>query len=186
LCRSPRGNFNGSEAGTSVTIGAGSYSVDEGAHGGYTKSLSAGCSGTIANGGTATCTITNDDIIASPSIATDMSWTLEDKAVLSGVRTGPSCNAAGATVTFTLYGPFPANSFDPTAADNCTGTPAFTSSAISVADAASAGVSHPVSEVGVYVWKVHYSGDFCNSAQDSACNSEITEVKESNSIPPSP
>ena len=40
---------------------AGAYSVDEGAHAGYTKSLSADCTGTIANGETKTCTITNDD-----------------------------------------------------------------------------------------------------------------------------
>ena len=39
----------------------GSYSVDEGAHVGYTRTLSADCSGTIALGQTRTCTITNDD-----------------------------------------------------------------------------------------------------------------------------
>jgi Prealbumin-like fold domain len=179
-------NFNGVESpGTSVTIGAGSFSVDEGAHDGYTKSLS-GCSGTIANGESKTCTITNDDEKATPGIATEMSWTLEDKAVLSGLRTGASCDAASSTVTFTLYGPFAADSFDPSDATNCSGTPAYTSTAISVAEAASAGVGHAVSDVGVYVWKVHYSGDSCNNAQDSACNSEITEVKETNSIPPSP
>jgi uncharacterized repeat protein (TIGR01451 family) len=40
----------------------GSYSVDEGAHDGYSKTLSADCTGTIALGQTKTCTITNDDI----------------------------------------------------------------------------------------------------------------------------
>jgi hypothetical protein len=55
-------SFSGAEApGTSVTVDAGSYSVDEGAVSGYTKSLSADCAGTIANGETKTCTITNDD-----------------------------------------------------------------------------------------------------------------------------
>jgi uncharacterized repeat protein (TIGR01451 family)/LPXTG-motif cell wall-anchored protein len=44
----------------------GSYSVDEGAHTGYAKTLSTGCSGTIALGETKTCTITNDDI--SPTL----------------------------------------------------------------------------------------------------------------------
>src|SRR5207249_1834352 len=39
----------------------GSYSVDEVAHVGYTRTLSADCSGTIALGQTRTCTITNDD-----------------------------------------------------------------------------------------------------------------------------
>jgi hypothetical protein len=40
----------------------GSYSVDEGAHAGYDKTLSTYCTGTIALGQTKTCTITNNDI----------------------------------------------------------------------------------------------------------------------------
>lgn len=56
-------SFAGSESpGTTITLDAGSYSVDEGASGGYAKSLSADCSGTIAVGETKTCTITNDDL----------------------------------------------------------------------------------------------------------------------------
>ncbi len=43
-----------------TTIGA--YSVDEGAHVGYDKTLSVGCSGTIALGEAKTCTVANDDI----------------------------------------------------------------------------------------------------------------------------
>src|SRR5206468_855742 len=54
--------FAGSEGGTAVTLNAGSYSVDEATQTGYAKSLSAGCSGTVAAGETRTCTITNDDI----------------------------------------------------------------------------------------------------------------------------
>ena len=45
---------------TLTTIGA--YSIDEGAHVGYTKILSSGCTGTIALGETKTCTITNTAI----------------------------------------------------------------------------------------------------------------------------
>jgi len=59
-------NFPGSEAGTNVTLDAGSYNVDEAAHAGYTKSFSADCSGSIANGETKTCTVTNDDIAPPP------------------------------------------------------------------------------------------------------------------------
>jgi hypothetical protein len=56
-------SFPGEEdPGTTVAVDAGDYSVDEGNHDGYSKDLSAGCSGTIANGETKTCTITNDDI----------------------------------------------------------------------------------------------------------------------------
>ena len=54
-------SFAGSESGTTVTVDAGSYSVDEDSVSGYTKTIGAGCSGTIANGETKTCTITNDD-----------------------------------------------------------------------------------------------------------------------------
>src|SRR5207247_6812481 len=61
-------SFLGSEAGTSVTINAGSYSVAESGPSGYTESDSAGCSGTIANGGSATCTITNDDQAATLTV----------------------------------------------------------------------------------------------------------------------
>jgi prealbumin domain-containing protein len=57
-------SFPGSESGTTVTLDAGAYSVDEGLVSGYTKSIGANCSGTIANGETKYCTITNDDIPA--------------------------------------------------------------------------------------------------------------------------
>ena len=56
-------SFAGAESpGTTITLDAGSYSADETALSGYTKSLSADCSGTIAVGQTKTCTITNNDI----------------------------------------------------------------------------------------------------------------------------
>jgi len=59
----PSATFLGAESpGTTVTLNAGSYSVDETAVFGYAKSLSADCSGSIANDETKTCTITNDDI----------------------------------------------------------------------------------------------------------------------------
>jgi Prealbumin-like fold domain len=58
-------SFSGSEAGTSVTINAGTFSVTEGNVSGYTQTSAVGCSGTIANGGSATCTITNDDNAAT-------------------------------------------------------------------------------------------------------------------------
>src|SRR6266545_4193227 len=44
---------------TLSTVGA--YNVTEGAHVGYDVSYSAGCTGTIANGETKTCTVTNND-----------------------------------------------------------------------------------------------------------------------------
>jgi Prealbumin-like fold domain len=55
-------NFPGAEApGTEVTLDAGAYNVTETGPSGYTASFSADCSGSIANGQTKTCTVTNDD-----------------------------------------------------------------------------------------------------------------------------
>jgi hypothetical protein len=58
-------NFPGDEGGTNVTLDAGSYGVTETGPSGYTESDSADCSGTIANGQTKTCTVTNDDQAAT-------------------------------------------------------------------------------------------------------------------------
>ncbi|MBI4099616.1 hypothetical protein HY440_01270, partial [Candidatus Microgenomates bacterium] len=56
-------DFAGQEApGTNVTLNAGSYLVTESGPSGYSASYSADCSGTIANGQTKTCTVTNNDI----------------------------------------------------------------------------------------------------------------------------
>jgi Prealbumin-like fold domain len=56
-------SFAGAESpGTNVTLGAGSYSVGESGPSGYAASYSADCTGSIANGETKTCTVTNDDI----------------------------------------------------------------------------------------------------------------------------
>src|SRR5439155_1498902 len=60
-------NFPGAESpGTNVTLDAGSYNVTETGPSGYTASFSANCLlGTIANGQTKTCTVTNDDQAAT-------------------------------------------------------------------------------------------------------------------------
>jgi len=63
-------SFPGSETGTSVTLDAGNYSVTEGSADGYTASYSADCSGTISAGEAKTCTITNDDEAAAPTVGT--------------------------------------------------------------------------------------------------------------------
>ncbi len=55
-------SFPGDETGTVVTLDAGSYSVGETGPAGYAATYSAGCSGTLAAGGSAVCTVTNDDI----------------------------------------------------------------------------------------------------------------------------
>src|SRR5439155_26490308 len=54
-------DFAGSESGTTVTLDAGGYGVTETGPSGYTRSDSSDCTGTIGNGETKTCTVTNDD-----------------------------------------------------------------------------------------------------------------------------
>ena len=59
-------SFAGSEAGTDVTLDAGSYTVTETGLSGYTESDSVGCTGVISAGETKTCTITDNDIYVAP------------------------------------------------------------------------------------------------------------------------
>ena len=65
-------SFSGDENGTTITLDPGIYSVDESAYTGYTKSLGADCSGTIAVGESKTCTVTNDDQPASLTVIKDV------------------------------------------------------------------------------------------------------------------
>jgi cysteine-rich repeat protein len=92
-------SFAGAEnPGTTVTLDAGSYSVDEDAFEGYTKTLGANCSGTIAVGDTKTCTITNDDIqpkltvtkvvVGSDKPNSEFQLYVDDTPVTSGVQNG--------------------------------------------------------------------------------------------------
>ncbi len=55
-------SFPGDENGTTVTLNAGDYWVNEDFVFGYAKTLSSDCSGEIYSGDQKTCTITNDDI----------------------------------------------------------------------------------------------------------------------------
>jgi hypothetical protein len=72
-------NFAGTEApGNTITVDAGAYSVDEsGGPDGYAKTLGSGCSGNLGVGGSASCTITNNDIPPPPTdvpIPTSGNW----------------------------------------------------------------------------------------------------------------
>jgi hypothetical protein len=169
-------DFAGEEApGTTVTLDAGSYNVTENSPGGYTASFSGDCSGTIANGVTKTCTVTNDDV----GMTTEMSWTLHDKVSIPGIVPG----GGSSTATFDLYGPFV-----DLASVVCTADPIPCSETVDVVEAAGEGTAStqdgcPVSDTGFYAWKVHYSGNSKNTARDTECGSEVTEIKETNTIP---
>jgi hypothetical protein len=171
-------SFAGAESpGTTVTLDAGSYSVDEGAHDGYDKSLSADCSGTIALGATKTCTITNDDQKFDPTGGTTMGWKIKDAASF-GIRSGAS-NAASATITFKLYK-------DPDGVldiNTCTAANQVSSaSTVGVtltnggATAGSASVDFTVG-IGTYFWVATYNGDQFNNTASTACGSEVTTIQ---------
>ena len=108
----PNATFPGAESpGTTVTLNAGSYSVDEAAVSGYTKTLGPNCSGTIANGETKSCTITNDDLPGTltvikhvindnggTKVAVDFSLTVSGTNVQPNA-TFPGAESPGTTVT---------------------------------------------------------------------------------------
>jgi hypothetical protein len=98
--------FSGDEAGTVVSIKPGTYSVDEGLNSVYAKTIGANCSGGVTSGGTASCTITNDDIAPSLTlnkvvinnnngVQTESAWTLTANGGIAGTLSGPG--ATGAT-----------------------------------------------------------------------------------------
>jgi len=83
-------SFPGDEYGTTVTLNAGDYSVEETGPTGYTMFLSADCTGTIALGETRTCTVTNDDMPLSRLI---------DLGTLGGSTSDPfAINEAGQVI----------------------------------------------------------------------------------------
>ncbi len=97
-----------------VLTSVGSYTVDEGAHGGYDKTLSADCSGTIALGETKTCTITNNDnppsltlvkVVSNThggnAVATDWTLTATGPTIISGAG-GTTSDSSFAAGTYTL------------------------------------------------------------------------------------
>lgn len=80
-------SFPGAEApGTTVTLDAGNYSVDEVNLPGYIKTLGQDCSGTIGIGETKTCTITNNDTPGHFTGGGSVFPTLTQGAFLSGVN----------------------------------------------------------------------------------------------------
>ena len=109
-------SFAGNETGVNVTVSAGSFSVTEAGTSGYTASNSPDCVGTIANGETKTCTITNDDqapklhlrnvvINDNGGTALATAWTLSADGLGANDLSGVNPVDSGATLkadTFTL------------------------------------------------------------------------------------
>lgn len=95
--------FQGSLTGTVVELDAGNYSVTPSALGGYTSTLSQGCSGLIPPQATRVCVITYDDVgVAQPPADVD-DGTLTCSPARQSVRVNEiiSFTATGGTGTYT-------------------------------------------------------------------------------------
>jgi Prealbumin-like fold domain len=160
------------DASNSVSVGAGSYTVVEDGTpiAGYDTTLSTDCSGTIANGETKTCTITNNDKKASPTGGTIESWRLYDSISIAGIRSGA---ATAASVTFRLYS-------DP-ACGTQVGSDEVDTTIVGGAASTPNGIA--VTASGTYYWRAQYSGDEYNNGFTTACGAEITQIKAKDATP---
>jgi hypothetical protein len=155
-----------------LTVNASTYSVTEPTVSGYTTTYDNCTNVAIANGGTATCTITNDDQAAAPSIATVMKWTLKDRMVLTGyVSGGTGTN----TATFTLYK-------DTATLTNCeasTQVGGYTPEVVNVDDTngtAATPNGYTTEVAGTYHWIVTYSGNSHNAGISTPCTGAGSEI----------
>ena len=133
-------SFPGAAApGTTVTLNAGTYSVDESPVQGYTKSLSADCSGTIANGQSKTCTITNNDDGATlivikkvtndnggTAVSSNFTMTIEGVTAAGG-NSFPGADDPGTSKSLTTVGAYNVtetgpSGYDATYSADCSGT----------------------------------------------------------------
>jgi hypothetical protein len=153
----------------SLQVVTGNYAVTEPAVSGYTTTYSDGSNPHCSNiyvpaGGSATCTITNNDQIALPTGATTMYWQIKDKLTITSIRNGSPAPAA--TVSFYLYSD-----------DTCS-----TSAGSSLSRPISAGgeaESEYISVLpGTYYWKAVYTGDQYNQGFTTRCGYEVTTIGE--------
>jgi len=152
-----------------LTVSAGTYNVTEPAVSGYTTTSSTCSSVVVANGGTQTCTITNDDQKAAPGGATVQRTILHDTLTITGIRTGAP-DAADARVRFRLY------------SDAGCSTPVGEVEEVTIALKNSTGTATTaigvlVSAPGTYFWTTEYTGDQYNTGGLlSVCGDERTTV----------
>ena len=148
-----------------LTVSAGSYTVTEPAVSGYGTTYDNCSNVVIANGGTATCTITNNDQKASPTGTTVQSWILKDSITIAGMRPGAG-DAATAKVIFRLYDN-----------DDCAGDPVGSDTDETIASGLAAtptGIT--VTASGTYYWTAEYTGDQYNTEFTTDCGDEITQI----------
>jgi len=159
--------------GVTLTVNAGYYLVTETSLTGYKQVSAVGCEGTLVNGGTATCTITNGDSKARPTAATTMSWVLHDSLTVTGYRPG----ATGATVTFKLYGPDDATCAGSVINGNGSGE---TRPVVNGRATTSTGYNLQQSQLpnkkGTYRWVAVYNGDANNNGASTQCGDETHTI----------
>ena len=130
---------------------------------GYSTSYSNCTSVSVTAGGTTTCTITNNDDIASPGISTTEKWTLNDSATLTGFVDGGGVS----TVTFELY-----------SGADCEGPVIFTQT-VNVdesTNSAATTTGYTTETAGTYRWIASFSGNSFNAATASDCDDEVTTL----------
>ena len=160
-----------------LTVAVGTYSVVEdglpisGYSTSYANSSNANANCTslaVTAGAITTCTITNDDDIASPAISTTEKWTLNDAATLTGFVSGGTAS----TVTFTLYK-------DTLTETSCEASTQVFQETVAVVDAsgtAATTTGYTTTVEGTYRWIASFSGNSFNSAIASDCTSEVTTL----------
>jgi hypothetical protein len=149
-----------------LTVSAGTYDVTEPAVAGYAMTGNTCVDVVVPNGGSASCTITNDDTKMSPAGDTIQRWVLQDSLVISDLRAGAP-DAEQATATFTLYSGATCAAADEVGSEAVpvTGTLATTAQGVAV------------SAPGEYHWRVTYSGDQYNTGFTTDCAAEVTFIE---------
>jgi hypothetical protein len=145
-----------------LTVSAGTYNITEPAVAGYTTTYNNCSNVQIANGGTATCTITNNDQKAQPAGTTVQHWVLHDTLNITGLRAG----GGAATVTFKLYSDSDCeNQVGTSEVVSLSGTSASTSTGVTV------------TQTGFYYWQAFYSGNSFNEHFETECGHEVTQIQ---------
>jgi hypothetical protein len=157
------------------TFKAGTYALSESGPSGYTASAwtctggtQNGSSITLALGQSATCTITNDDAKAAPTLSTVQRAILRDSLTAQGIVVGDG-NGGALTATFKVYSD-----------TNCS-TQVGSDETVNVSLNGTTGTATTVNGVqvtasGTYKWRVTFSGNLYNDAVTTTCGSEISVV----------
>jgi hypothetical protein len=161
----------------SATVPVGTYSIVEDGLPitGYTttyandKNANTNCTSlSVTVGGTTTCTITNDDDIASPTISTAMKWTLNDEMTLTGFVSG----GEAVNITFHLFK-------DTATLSSCEASTEIYSEAVALDDTtgtAATATGWTTKTTGTYRWIASFPGNSFNAGIDSDCGDEVTTL----------